>query len=163
MRTLIRHALAAAIGFGLILSLPCSAQDSGPAVLSGTWVLNLSQSKIDKRFPITSQTVVITYTAPTIQFRYTTNGKDLTVAFSVDDKEHMSPNPAFPNAMTILKASWKKSTLMTDNRSRMGSPGNWVVSVVLTEHWTLSPDGRVLTKKTEGDFDSDHLFVFDKQ
>ena len=163
MRTLLRHALVAAVAFGLILSLPCSAQDAGPSILTGTWVLNLAKSKVDKRFPITSQTIVITYTAPTIEFHYTTNGKNLTIAFSVDDKEHMSPNPAFPNAMTILKATWKKSTLVTDNRSRMGSPGNWIVSVVLTEHWTVSPDGRVLTKRTESELDSDHLYIFDKQ
>lgn len=163
MHTLSRYALLAIASLGLILSLPSAAQDTDPSILSGTWVLNLAKSKIDKRFPITSQTLVITYSAPTIQFQYTTDGKVLPIAFTVDGKDHLFPNPAFPNAQTVLRASWKKSTLSTDNRSRMGSPGNQITSIVLEEHWTVSADGRVLTKKTSSEMDSDHLYIFDKQ
>ncbi len=163
MRTLSRYALLAVAGLGFILSLPCAAQDSDPSILSGTWVLNLAKSKIDKRFPIVSQTVVITYSAPTIQFKYTTDGKDLTIVWTVDNKDHSIRNPAFPNMETISKASWKKSALTTDNKSRFGSPGNQTTSLVREERWTLSADGKVLTEKTGGDNDWDHTYVFDKQ
>jgi hypothetical protein len=163
MRTPFRFALLAVAGLGIILSLPCAAQDSGPSVLSGTWVLNLAKSKIDKRFPITSQTVVITYSAPTIQIHYTTNGTDLAMALAVDDKEHTFPNPAFKGSETVLKASWKKSALVTQNMSRVGPLGSTITSLILEERWTVSPDGRVLTKKTGSDFDSGHLYVYDKQ
>jgi hypothetical protein len=163
MRTLAHCLLLAVACLALILSLPCAAQDSTQPDISGTWILNVAKSKIDKRFPITSQTVVITYSLPTIHFHYTTNGKDLDIAFTVDGKDHTSPNPAFPNAVTVLRANWKKSAFVTDNLSRMGPLGNTITSFVLEEHWTLSEDGRVLTKKTSSELDSDRIYVFDKQ
>jgi hypothetical protein len=163
MRIPTRFGLLVVLGLVFVLSLPCAAQEPDASILSGTWVMNVAKSKIDKRFPITSQTVVISYSAPILQMKYTTDGKDLMIAWTVDDKYHTVPNTAFPNSETILKASWKKSALATDNRSRMGSPGNQVTSIVLEEHWTLSADGKVLTKKTSADFDSDHVYIFEKQ
>jgi hypothetical protein len=163
MRTLIRLGLFMVLGFGFVSSLPCAAQNSDPSVLAGTWILNLAKSKPDKRFPIKSQTLVVSYAAPMMTFKFTTDGKDLPVVWTVDDKEHMVPNPAFPNAQTIFKATWKKGALVTDNNSRMGSPGNQITTLIREERWTLSADGKVLTEKSGGDNDWDHTYVFEKQ
>ncbi len=163
MRTLTRQSLLAVAAFVLILSLPCAAQESDPSILSGNWVLNVAQSKLDKHMPITSQTLVISYAAPMITFHYTTDGKDLVVTWTLDNKDHTVANPAFPNMQTIFKASWKKAALTTDNSSRFGSPGNQMTTLNREERWTLSADGKVLTEKTGGDHDWDHTYVFDKQ
>jgi len=157
MNRSLRHISLAVAALVFILALPCDAQDS-PAALAGTWTLNLAKSKPDKRFTIKSQTVVITFSDPSIQFQYTTDGKPFSVSFTVDGKEYSTPNPAI-KGYTILKASWKKSVLDTQNVSSFGPGMN---SMFLEEHWSLSGDGKALTRKTGSDFDSGHLYVYEK-
>jgi len=138
------------------------AQNAAPD-FTGTWALDLTKSKPDKRFPIKEQTIVITYTNQTIQFAYTTDGKPLPLSYVVDGKERTMPNPMFPKSDNFIKAEWKKSALDIVTVSRMGPLGYNVDSVFLSQHWTLSPDGKTLTEKTGSDFDSGHLYVYEKQ
>lgn len=138
------------------------AQNATPDI-TGTWALDLAKSKPDKRFPIKEQTIVITYTNQTIQFAYTTDGKPLPLSYIVDGKERTMPNPMFPKSDNFIKAEWKKSALDIVTISRMGPMAYSVDSVFLSQHWTLSPDGKTLTEKTGSDFDSSHLYVYQKQ
>ncbi|HXX43323.1 MAG TPA: hypothetical protein VEJ38_01245 [Candidatus Acidoferrales bacterium] len=171
-------AFVALVALTVVFAGALSAQESSPADLVGTWVLNLTKSKPDKRFPITSQTLVITYSGQTIQFDYTTDGKPLSFTYIVDGKEHTTPmpapppppngtkqppNPMFRDAQNIEKAQWKKGALEITVLSQMGPTGYSVTSTFLSEHWTLSSDGKTLTEKTGSDFDSSHLYVFDRQ
>jgi len=95
------------------------AQNAAPD-FTGTWALDLTKSKPDKRFPIKEQTIVITYTNQTIQFAYTTDGKPLPLSYVVDGKERTMPNPMFPKSDNFIKAEWKKSALDIVTVSRMG-------------------------------------------
>jgi len=163
--------------FAGILDLAAAAQTSASPDITGTWTLDLSKSKPDKRFPVKSQTVVITSSGQTIQFNYTTDGKPLSFTYVIDGKEHITPipappspdgtkqppNPMFKDAENIIKAEWKKSALDIVTISRMGPLGNNIDSLFLSQHWTLSPDGKTLTEKTGSDFDSGHLYVYEKQ
>ena len=156
-------AVVAILGLAGIFAGALSAQESSPSDLVGTWVLNLAKSKPDKRFPITSQTLVIAYSGQTIQFNYTTDGKPLAFTYIVDGKERTTPNPTFKNSADIIKATWKKSALDVVNMRQMGPVGYSVTSTFLSEHWTLSSDSKTLTEKTGSDFDSCHVYVYDKQ
>ena len=159
-----RYISLAVAALGFILALPCAAQDS-PAALNGTWVMNLAKSKPDKRFPIKAQTVVIAFNDPNIQFQYNTDGMPLAMTFTVDNKEHSSPNPdpKMKDAEIILKASWKKQVLDTQNMSRFGPLGYKMTSMMAEEHWSLSPDGKTITKKVTSDMGPSSLYVYEKQ
>jgi hypothetical protein len=146
-----------------MLSLPLAAQDDSPAVLAGSWTLNLAKSKVDPKYPVKSQTVEISYTEPTIKFHYMTDGKPLDLIYTVDGKEHDAPGPAMRNMESIIKATWKKGMLYTESISRMGMVGTQTDSLMLGAHWSVSEDGKVLTEKTGSDFGGGHLYTFDKQ
>jgi len=173
-------AFVALAAFAAIFHAPVSAQQSSENPdITGTWKLDLAKSKPDKRFPITSQTLVISASGPSLKFDYTTDGKPLSFTYVIDGKEHITPmpapppppdgaskqppNPMFKNAQNIEKAQWKKGALEITVMSQMGPLGYQVTSVFLSEHWTLSSDGKTLTEKTGSDFDSSHLYVFEKQ
>jgi len=136
---------------------------NAPPDFTGTWTLDLAKSKPDKRFPVKEQTIVITYANQTIQFAYTTDGKPLPLSYVVDGKERAMPNPMFPKSDNFIKAEWKKSALDIVTISRMGPLGYNVDNVFLSQHWMLSSDGKTLTEKTGSDFDSGHLYVYEKQ
>jgi len=158
MKKLRAPVLLAVAVLGFFLALPCAAQDS-PAAFAGSWTLDLAKSKLDKRFPIKGQTLVITFKDPSIEFQYNTDDKPFAVTFTIDGKEYSTPNPAM-KGYTVLKATWKKSVLDTQNMSSFG-PG--MTSMFLEEHWSLSPDGKTLSRKTGSDFDSAHLYVYARQ
>jgi len=163
--------------FATILSPVASGQTPASPDITGTWTLDLSKSKPDKRFPITSQTLVVSALGQSMKFDYRTDGKPLSFTYVIDGKEHITPipappspdgtkqppNPMFKDAENIIKAEWKKSALDIVTISRMGPLGSNIDSLFLSQHWTLSPDGKTLTEKTGSDFDSGHLYVYEKQ
>jgi len=151
-------------GLAFLLAAPAQAQsEPAPPDLSGTWVLNLSKSKLMKHSTLTAETVVITYTGQLIRFRDTISGKEDDRNFKTDGKEY--PYATSRVGQNVVKATWKQSTLVIENVGRVRAPDGMgdMETLHLIDRWTLSADGRVLTDKSSGDFGAGQTFVYDKQ
>jgi hypothetical protein len=149
----------------LLLTASAVAQGSATPDLSGTWKLNLQESKIAKHSTIGTETLVIKCAGNSIHVSSTSDGKESTEMYVVDGKEHVDLN--VPGAgQWYSKAQWKKSMLVTEFVGRVkGIDGGDFEILHNTERWTLSPDGRSVAKKvstTIGDT-PDQIFVYDKQ
>jgi hypothetical protein len=152
---LVTITLALAVTFSALAQKPVSPD------LSGTWVLNLGKSKLSKRVTIGSETIVITCPNSTIQFHFTTDGKESTETYTPDGKDHIVKE--FSGGQLFSKAQWKKSVLVTESGSRLVMPNSAADGyqpIQDRERWTLSSDGRVLTREIE---DPKQVFVYDKQ
>ena len=151
----------------LLLSIALGAAFSSPALpqttpdLSGTWKLNLAESKLDTHNTVASETITITSKDAAIEFHYTTDGKDHTEIYIADGRERSAGN--VKGIEIRATAGWKKSVLTIDRGPVMmgHTPEEAAVSRV-TDRWTLSADGRTLTLDSSG-VDKHHVFVYDKQ
>ena len=66
--------LLVTITLALAAAFSAVGQNPATANLSGTWVFNAAKSKLAKFMKVESETVVVTPSASTIEFRFTTNG-----------------------------------------------------------------------------------------
>ena len=108
--------------------------------LSGSWVLNLAKSKLGKHTTIGPETIVITCPNSTIQFHTTMDGKESTVIYIPDGKEHIVKQ--ISDSQIFLKAQWKKSVLVTESGGYIvGGPAIGVEPINIKSRWTLSADG----------------------
>ena len=80
------HRLLLSIALGATLCSIAAAQTATTPDLSGTWKLNLAKSKLDKH-TVASETITITSKDATIEFHYTTDGKEHAHAYIADGKE----------------------------------------------------------------------------
>ena len=156
------HHLLLTIALGTALYSTAPAQTAATPDLSGTWKLNLAKSKLDKHNTIASETIRITSKHATIEFHYTTDGKEHTHAYIADGKERRLAE--VQGGYIVQKATWKKSVLVIDQSGRSDpSPGFGGAELWLTgERWTRSADGLSLKLDSEG-FDNHQRFIYEKQ
>ncbi len=137
--------------------------------LSGTWKLNLEKSDFGQIPPPTSETNVFTQSGNDLKIAVSSDGdrgKEVyTIPITIGGDEISTPKDTFPEAaefkILASKGEWQTTTLLVNQKiSYQGSAGT-VRSI-----YTLSPDGKLLTKETHisldlGEFD--YKAVFDKQ
>ena len=155
--------------FLLIFLLALTAADAAPAKpdappdISGTWILNVNQSKLPKGDPTHSETIVIACSGSQIAMRDNVDGKRSTTMYYLDGKEH--PFAEVEGGEDLRKAHWKKNILVIETVARVkaqNSALNGSALWRLQDRWSLSADGRVLTEKSEG-FDTPEVRVYEKQ
>jgi hypothetical protein len=163
------HKLLALLVFGA-LAVPLSqAQAGGTPDLSGTWNINAAKSDFGQAPAPSKQSEVITQNGNDFTFKISSTSdmgsQDYTFSVKADGIETPFPANALP-ADTPFKivstsAKWDGPALVvTEKTSFQDSPGT------LTATYTLSPDGKVLTKDSKinasmGEFDM--KAVYDKQ
>jgi hypothetical protein len=156
------------IFLSLALAATASAQDnskqSDTPDLSGHWVLNAAKSKLRSGpFPRANEVeITVTKSAVTVQEEF--NGQDTVFAFLTDGKA--KPIARVEHGMIIGKARWRENTLVTEiwgdelplthvDPSRPGYPNaverrSGLSTLHETHRWTVSPDGKVLTRTIDG-------------
>ena len=144
----------------------CGAQTAGQAKpnFSGTWKLTLQKSDLGQFAP-TSETDTITQTADELKIEVASESqrgkRDTTTTAKLDGTD--TPNPAAANSVFQIlstKATWQGSSLViTQTTSFQDSKGT------MTATYTLSDDGKTLTKTTHAVFNEnafDSKSVYDK-
>jgi hypothetical protein len=148
-----------------------TAQSAAAPDLSGAWVLNLQKSKLGKDTKITAETIVITCSGSSIEFRETINGNDSLHAYVTDGKEHSLGRVESQgiwqeqgqSTSYVTKAGWNKSALVTGDITREAIASFPVVDVShFVSRWTLSRDGHILKQNYTGS-DQHQILVYDKQ
>jgi hypothetical protein len=134
------------------------AQTATTPDFSGTWKINLPKSTIPKKTaPPRSDIVTITNDGDTIQFHYSADPKDRSYTYIVDGEEHPLGIWVENDSPRFVKATWEKSVLVIEYILRATAQD----VIHDTERWSLSSDGKTLTKGFEGK--SKLAYVFDKQ
>jgi len=156
------YRLPLTLALGAALASIALAQTATTPDLSGTWKLNLAKSKLDKHNTVASENITITSKDSTIEFHYTTDGKESTNRHVADGKERRLADVKV--GYVVEKATWKKSVLVIETSGRadastgVGGSQLWVT----TDRWTLSGDGLSLKLDSEG-FDNHQRFIYEKQ
>jgi len=163
------HKLLALLVFGA-LAVPLSqAQAGGTPNLSGAWNINAAKSDFGQMPAPSKQSEVITQNGNDFTFKISQTSdmgsQDYTLNLKADGTETPFPANALPadSPFKILSVSAKwdgPALVVTEKTSFQDSPGT------MTATYTLSPDGKVLTKDTKikasmGEFDQ--KAVYDKQ
>jgi hypothetical protein len=166
------HKILAILAFAA-LAVPMSQAQTAAATstpdLSGSWKINIAKSDFGQAPPPTTQTEVITQSGNTITFaiaRESQFGKqNYTFSVKADGTETPFPSDALPadSPFKILSSSaaWQgPSLVVTQKTSFQDNPGSTKAT------YTLSPDGKQLTKDTQitfsqGEFET--KAVYDKQ
>jgi len=144
----------------IVLASPLVSQTAAPPDLSGTWVFNAAKSKLAKTVVLQSETLVIKCAGNSIHVAIAWDGKESTEMYVVDGKEHTDLNVQ-GGGQLYSKAQWKKSTLITETGGRVrGIDGGDFEIMHDKVQWTLSADGRTLTREFD---DPKQTFVYDKQ
>lgn len=158
--------LAAAIFAVSAYAAPVAA---GKPDFSGTWKLNVDKSDFGQMPPPITETNVITQSGVDMKVVVTSEReqgeRDYTLSLKLDGKDTPTPAGTFPPEspfqIVSSKAEWTGSDLVVSQQTTFqGNPGT------LKSTWTLSPDGKVLTKSTQvsigmGDFTT--KTIYDKQ
>lgn len=155
------------------LAVPLSQAQAAPATgtpnLSGTWNINAAKSDFGQAPAPTKQTEVITQNGDNIQFQIDTESsfgaRKYTIDVKTDGTETPFPASALPadSPFKILSTSakWQGSSLVVTQKTNFQDQAG-----TLTSTYTLSPDGKELTKDTKieasmGEFET--KAVYDKQ
>lgn len=142
------------------------AQNAKSPDLSGTWKLNIETSKIEKGAPPQAETVEIAESGSSITITLTTGGKQTTHTYLANGKEKVerAPNGAPSASEFISKATWSGPNLVTELIIRLSNP---LIGKAEIEHskdtWTVSSDGKALTRVTESKNFPDETLAYDKQ
>jgi hypothetical protein len=154
-----------------VFALPLLAQNSATPDLSGTWKLNPAKSTAGIGGLTDAETMIIRCSGQTIQVHSTSPGHDRTRTYIADGKEHIAVKmvSGFAQNLGYSKAEWRGSTLFIEVRAHTDDPDNPTVKTPdsrVTQLWTLSGNGRVLTLSS-GSFGSSGVLspvqVYDKQ
>jgi hypothetical protein len=149
--------MIAIAGLAILMAVPALAQDSAPPDLSGTWMLNVAKTDLPKHSDFKSETIVVTSSGQSIRFVYTFDGRaGNTTAYTIDGEKH--DGQVFSDRKLVSKASWKNSTLETEDLVVSLADGR--VLHDQTIDWKLSSDGRTLTREVHY---PRLVAVFDKQ
>lgn len=116
------------------------------------------ESTLPKKPPTRPETITVTADGDTIQFHHSGDPKDRLPSFIVDGKERPVEIWAENSEQHFVKASWEKSTLVMQF-VKTPAPGHSVA--YCSERWSLSSDGKTLTKEVPGTVKE--LYVYDKQ
>jgi hypothetical protein len=140
------------VAVAIVLTAPVSAQTSAPPDISGTWRLNLGKSKLKTARKIKSQMLMVVSSDSIVEVRMTTNGTVSTRTYAVDGNEHFLEDTA--NApyhfRTYHTTKWESDALVIRLRMTVETSDAPMVGGAegdhFTESWSLSPDGRALTR-----------------
>jgi hypothetical protein len=148
----------------LIGPMTLSAQGTGGPDLSGTWKMNTAKSKLPKASKTGSQILVIKQDGLQIEFHFDIDRKQSVHSYTADKKETVIREVPEAGSKIVAKAYWKGATFITENKivfSR-SSPLGSSEMIDTKASWTISADGRMLTRKTQS-VDGQSLTVYDKQ
>jgi hypothetical protein len=142
------------------LAVPALAQKPAPPDLSGTWVFNPAKSTLPKGATPNPETLVITCAEERIEIAASAAGKQILTTWTTNGKEY-TRNPG-GNIEIYASARWKKGVLFTESgvRAVIGGGMDRPDFAKDSERWSLSTDGRTLTREFEG---AKQTFVYDKQ
>jgi hypothetical protein len=149
----------AALAF--LLAVPPQAQSEPEHPdLSGTWVFNPAKSTLPKGAAPDSETLVITCAGERIDIAASAAGKQHLTTWTTNGKEHTQNSS--DNIEIYASARWKKGVLFTESgvRAVIGGGMDRPDFAKDRERWSLSADGRTLTREFEG---AKQTFVYDKQ
>ena len=122
--------------------------------------MNPQKSKFAKRASTGPETLIIQCAGNSIHIAFASDAKEPTEMYVVDGKEHVVLHVPGGGAW-VSKAKWKKSVLITEIVARVrGIDGGDDEIMDFTVRWTISADGRLLTRNFE---DPAQLLVYDKQ
>src|SRR5262249_47254574 len=130
----------------LVATFSALAQTRSAPDFSGTWVLNVTKSTLEKGNAIKSQTVLIEHKKSAIVFRYKTDGKKSTETYTPDGEKRVSLKMS--SGQLISSASWDDSALVIESTLDIKVPNATVIVTGLKpviDRWTLAADGRTLT------------------
>jgi len=144
-------------------------QKQSPVDLSGTWKLDRDRSKLAVADRTRSDIVSIFCSGSTVRMDFP-HGDEPSNTYIADGKEHQ---PGTDRGSPLhLKASWRKGSLVTEIIVRtptayippfdpgdQGTASPWE-PVHTKDRWTLSSDGRVLTREIDA---PKRILVYDKQ
>ena len=163
-----RKALVMAVGFVLV-ALVASAQ--GKTDFSGTWKLNVDKSDFGPVAGPAAQTDVIEQTGQAMRINVTAatgqGSLQYVMEFTADGREVTIPPDAplaHPDADVVLQsiaAAWDGSSLVVHEKLTYQE-----APVAGVSHYTLSPDGKVLTISSDYASemgDASRTFIFEKQ
>ena len=159
MLPLSRMLAIAALAF--LLAVPPQAQSEPEHPdLSGTWVFNPAKSTLPKGATPDPETLVITCAGERIEIAASAAGKQHSTTWTTNGKEY-TRNPT-DNIEIYASARWKKGVLFTESgiRAVIGGGMDRPDFAKDSERWSLSADGRTLTREFEG---AKQTFVYDKQ
>ena len=147
-----------------ILASGALAQNSVPD-FSGTWVLDLSKSKLAKHATPDAETLIIAASDSSIRIDISFSGGKETHNWIPDGKEHLRIELRDRSYAGQLfeKAHWAKGVLITELISRVSMPGQAVDGfepIHSTERWSLSSDKTTLTRTMD---DPKQVWVYVKQ
>ena len=110
--------------------------------LSGTWVLQIAESDFGMVPPPDSRTDVIDHQEPRLAVKRTTSAQGTTtvadMTYAVDGKPHKN-NAGTTELVSTLKWDGDVLVMVTTTQAPQGE-------LVITDHYTLSPDGQTLTQ-----------------
>jgi len=180
-----RPAIVSLLSLATVLALlPAASAQNPPAHpdLSGTWILDVAKSRVPKTVSLVAQTVVISCSDKTVEFRFAIKGQDSIETYTTDGKDHSyrSQQGEFDS-----RAQWKQSVLVTkfsfsayENRApkyvvragtlRNASPGREFPNGqndanYAEQRWSLSQDGRVLSRVWVNYGFSELVYVYNKR
>lgn len=140
-------------------------QGSKPQIkpnLSGMWALDRSSSKVSKSLSGADETVEITHAEPELKIRryVTVNGQmsEKELVYFTDGRGETNPattwlasnpDPRAPHPKeTKSKTKWSGERIVTRATLRM-NVGIHVIAEDVVDEWTLSADGKTLTRTTK--------------
>jgi hypothetical protein len=139
------------------------AQNAARPILTGTWKLNLAKSKLDKHHTIRSETLTISSADTTIQFHYTTDGRESVRTYIADGKERAAAE--VKDGQRFATATWRNSVLVIEEIERLKRPGytpDESERFHVTDRWTLTGNGNSLTRDSNSP-EKHQVFVYDKE
>jgi hypothetical protein len=141
-------------------AVPALAQKTAPPDLSGTWVFNPAESTLPKSAAPDPETLVITCAGERIEIAASAAGKQRLTTWTTNGKEY-TRNPS-DNTEIYASARWKKGVLFIESgvRALIGGGTDRFDLAKERERWSLSADGRTLTREFEG---AKQSFVYNKQ
>ena len=160
------HLLLAAGLFCCAAFAPASKPD-----FSGTWKLNLGKSTHDGPADrVYLVTIAQTKNSITVNTKSEGVTNVLDGTFPITDKFHVEKHG---NVYRGLRAYWETKTMVFELRDADSKKDTANIVFYIRESWTLSPDGRVITRfrRTLGEAKAagekrpiiDQTYVFDKQ
>jgi hypothetical protein len=147
------------IALGVTLGAPALAQDSATPDISGTWTLKLAKSKLKQVPPWPPKTIVITCSGFTVEMRSkSASGVESTWKYVADWVKHPVSGGWQETAQMTTRTSWVYSALVTESTfTNLAIPA---LNLPVTERWTPSSDGRMLTHEWDG---TKPVLVYDRE
>jgi hypothetical protein len=150
----VRH-LRLTVAFALFVAVLAFAQNPATPDLSGTWVLNHKKSK---HSGVRHETVVIRRSGAEITMKFVSDGKPSIKTLFADGQIH--PWSMQEHDQATSQSYWKDSVLVAETMVISSAIPRYPV-FRYQERWSLSSDGRTLTREIVGS--PGQVLVYDKQ